>query len=103
MGKPISLEVHHIDGNGKNNSLDNLQLLCPNCHSQTENYKGKNVKKKKIDNKIITDEELIKALNQCDTIHQALRSVGLTEKGGNYARIYNLCLKNSNLAEKFLK
>lgn len=39
---PITLEsplhVHHIDGDATNNSEDNLQLLCPNCHSLTENY-----------------------------------------------------------------
>lgn len=40
LGKNITLQLHHIDGNPNNNSLDNLQLLCPNCHSQTENYCG---------------------------------------------------------------
>ncbi len=39
-GIPITLEVHHIDGNSDNNEEDNLQLLCPNCHSQTDNFKG---------------------------------------------------------------
>jgi transposase-like protein/RNA polymerase subunit RPABC4/transcription elongation factor Spt4 len=42
MGQVIILEVDHIDGNSENNSLENLRLLCPNCHSQTETYKGKN-------------------------------------------------------------
>ena len=37
LGKPIPLEVHHIDGNPLNNSQDNLQLLCCNCHSRTPN------------------------------------------------------------------
>ena len=32
-GKPLVMQLHHIDGNNKNNSLDNLQMLCPNCHS----------------------------------------------------------------------
>lgn len=36
------LEVHHKDGNYKNNNEDNLILLCPNCHSLTENYKALN-------------------------------------------------------------
>lgn len=44
MDNPISLELHHIDGNNKNNSLNNLQLLCPNCHALTDNYRGKNKK-----------------------------------------------------------
>lgn len=38
----VPLEIHHIDGNYENNSEDNLQLLCPNCHSLTETYKGAN-------------------------------------------------------------
>lgn len=41
--KNIPLEIEHIDGNYKNNSEDNLTLLCPNCHSLTSTYKGANV------------------------------------------------------------
>ena len=37
----IPLELHHVDGNPNNHNLSNLQLLCPNCHAQTENYRGK--------------------------------------------------------------
>ena len=42
----IPLEIHHKDFNRTNNDIDNLQLLCPNCHSFTDNYrgKGKNIK-----------------------------------------------------------
>ena len=36
------LEIHHIDGNHSNNTLKNLQLLCPNCHSLTPTYKSLN-------------------------------------------------------------
>lgn len=36
------LEVHHIDGNYKNNTITNLQLLCPNCHAITATYKSLN-------------------------------------------------------------
>ena len=39
---PINLTLHHIDGNSDNNIIDNLQLLCWNCHSHTENYGRKN-------------------------------------------------------------
>lgn len=42
-GEP-PLHVHHIDGDATNNSEDNLQLLCPNCHSLTENYGRLNAK-----------------------------------------------------------
>lgn len=41
-GKDISLELDHIDGDGTNNTLSNTRLICPNCHSQTPNYKFKN-------------------------------------------------------------
>ena len=40
----IPLEVHHIDGDYKNNKEENLQLLCPNCHSLTETHKSHNKK-----------------------------------------------------------
>jgi 5-methylcytosine-specific restriction endonuclease McrA len=41
MGKTISLELDHIDGIRYNHKLDNLRLLCPNCHSQTKTYRSK--------------------------------------------------------------
>lgn len=42
LGKRISLELDHIDGNRYNHSLENLRIICPNCHSQTPTYRGKN-------------------------------------------------------------
>ena len=44
-GLPAPLELEHKDGNHHNNSLDNLELLCPNCHAQTDTYRGKNKRK----------------------------------------------------------
>lgn len=44
MGVPIPLELDHIDGNGNNNSRENLKILCPNCHALTETYRGKNIR-----------------------------------------------------------
>ena len=40
--KPISCELDHIDGNSRNHRLANLRILCPNCHSFTSTYRGKN-------------------------------------------------------------
>ncbi|HWF75055.1 MAG TPA: helix-turn-helix domain-containing protein [Solirubrobacteraceae bacterium] len=41
-GRPLTLALHHVNGERHDNRLENLMLLCPNCHSQTENYAGRN-------------------------------------------------------------
>lgn len=45
LNNPISLQLHHKDGNHTNNKLDNLIILCPNCHTQTDSYGGKTSRK----------------------------------------------------------
>ena len=44
FGKPMSLELHHINGINNDNRLENLTFLCPNCHAITENYGNKKIK-----------------------------------------------------------
>lgn len=41
LGKPITLELEHIDGNTRNNDRDNIKALCPNCHAQTPTWRKK--------------------------------------------------------------
>jgi hypothetical protein len=45
--RPINLELEHINGNKYDNRLENLTILCPNCHAQTSTYKSKNKNKPK--------------------------------------------------------
>lgn len=97
-GQPIALEVHHIDGQDLNSDLNNLQLLCPNCHSLTDNYKGRNINSGLMK---ISDECFVNALNNSPNIRQALLSIGLTAKGDNYSRAYELIHKYQ--IEKFLQ
>jgi Zn finger protein HypA/HybF involved in hydrogenase expression len=65
QGMPLVIQLHHIDGNHHNNSLENLQMLCPNCHSQTHNFTGKNNKKslkKKTKHSIKDDKAFIEKM-----------------------------------------
>lgn len=58
--KPLTLQLDHINGDHSDNSIENLRILCPNCHSQTDNFCGKN-KKSHIKNKKIIEEKKLKA------------------------------------------
>ena len=83
-GKPITLELDHVNGDNKNHSLENIRLLCPNCHSQTPTWRGRNnTGKTKVSN-----EKLLEELKKTN-IRQALLNVGLAG-GGNYKRCKKL-------------
>jgi DNA invertase Pin-like site-specific DNA recombinase len=42
LGEPLNMQLHHKNGDGADNRIQNLQLLCANCHSQTDTYGGRN-------------------------------------------------------------
>jgi transposase-like protein len=44
-GRPLALQLHHRNGDGLDNRVENLTVLCANCHSQTENWGGRNVRR----------------------------------------------------------
>lgn len=46
QGHPIPLELDHINGDRHDNRLENLRLICPNCHALTDNYRGRNIGRK---------------------------------------------------------
>lgn len=85
--QPIPLELEHCDGNNKNNTKENLKLLCCNCHALTPTWRGRNINSGKVK---VSDEEMLTALKECSNIRQALQKVGLTPKGGNYTRAKKL-------------
>jgi len=85
--KPITLELDHIDGCNSNCKLENLRLLCPNCHSQTDTFRGRGINNSK---KKVTDEELVESLKNSKNIRRALFNVGLSPRGANYARAHHL-------------
>lgn len=95
MGKPLSLEIHHIDGDRYNNNLDNLQILCPNCHSLTENWRSRNQRGYSKSNPKVTNEEILKALEEYGNIFAALQSLGMAG-GANYKRVYDILKKKGS-------
>jgi predicted RNA-binding Zn-ribbon protein involved in translation (DUF1610 family) len=87
QGEPIVLELDHINGINIDNRLSNLRYLCPNCHSQTDTYCGRNKNSGKIK---VSDQTLLAAYEKCPNIRQALLEVGLAATGGNYGRLKKL-------------
>lgn len=87
LGQPINLEIHHINGDHSDNSLENLQILCPNCHSYTDTFCYKSKKE------TVKEEDFVLALQLNKTISQALKTLGLTPAGGNYTRARELIEK----------
>lgn len=93
--RPLKLQLDHIDGDRTNNKIDNLRLLCPNCHSQTSTYAGKNLKN---DGKTqVSDFDLLNALTNTENINSALNFLGLAISGPNYKRCYKLLGKKSDV------
>ncbi len=68
LGKPLSLHLHHLNGIHNDNRLSNLQILCPNCHFQTENFgtkgRGRILKKKCLSLPIEIQKEIMKAVSE---------------------------------------
>ena len=65
MDKSIVVQLHHINGDSTDNRLENLQMLCPNCHSQTENYCGNANSNKIIKHCAICGKEITKNAQHC--------------------------------------
>jgi Zn finger protein HypA/HybF involved in hydrogenase expression len=87
LGKPIVLELDHINGINNDHRIENVRFLCPNCHSQTENFRGRNKNTGQVK---VDDDTLKEALKSESSIRAALIKVGLSPKGGNYERCYKL-------------
>ena len=82
QGEPIALELEHKDGDNQNNSRDNLECLCPNCHATTDTWRGRNIKKNK--KRKVKKEDLVRAYLEEGNIKRALEKCNLAAKGDNY-------------------
>ena len=86
LGSKLTLELEHKDGNHFNNQRENLEFLCPNCHSQTASWRGRNQRR----NVKVDDACFIDALRSTENIRHALIKLGLTPRGNNYRRAHAL-------------
>ena len=84
--KPIPLELHHINGDNSDNTLSNLQIICPNCHALTDNYRGAN-QERVIYRAKLTVEEWRLAIESTSNRSQACLKLGIAAYGGNYQTI----------------
>lgn len=90
LDQPIALEINHIDGDNSNNDRSNLEALCPNCHSLTPTWRGRNVKSKKTNVKVSDELLLYKLIEFRWNMRQALLALNLSPKGSNYNRCHRL-------------
>jgi hypothetical protein len=89
----ITLEIDHIDGDPWNNKKENLRLLCPNCHSQTDTWK-----KGKINNRNILElnkEKIIDQIKNGKSLNKIFGEMNLNN-GGNY-KVLKKILKENNI------
>lgn len=95
-GKPIVLELDHRKG--RSERREDLWALCPNCHSQTENWRGRGTRRNSSGGKfkiVVSDDDLSRSLASSSTIRQALLSVGMCGEGHNYKRAKKLLEKKN--------
>lgn len=111
-GRPLTLQLDHINGVGNDNRLENLRFLCPNCHSQTETWGGRNVKypnkklekQKKIEENNRIWEERLSVIEKYDKtkwgwISQAVKETGLTKRQiENTCKHFDIEFRTKNIA-----
>lgn len=86
----ISFELDHINGASTDNRFENLRLLCPNCHSQTKNFRGRNINNGK---EKVPEERFVEILRGSKNIRRALLKLKLSPKGANYEKANYLIQK----------
>lgn len=90
-GKPLNLQIHHLDGNHKNNKEENLISVCPNCHSQTENYMAKN---KTAHVKFPSDDVVLEIWKSARSLKHCIELLGRSPTYQNYRKVREILDKN---------
>lgn len=81
--KPLTLQLDHIDGDHTNNKIENLRIMCPNCHTQTETHgKQKGIRKHRHLGDITADEIKLHA-DGCTTVTELCNALGLNKNSSS--------------------
>ena len=90
LGAPITLELEHKDGNRANNTRSNLEGLCPNCHSLTKTWRGRNNASCANQTHETIDTKIIELLIKDYSITETLNSLNILQSSGNIRRAKRL-------------
>ena len=103
-GKSLALELHHIDGNHWNIDISNIELLCPNCHSQTSNFTSKNGnggwKKDIIEADVIDALKKACSLGNAMAIYNECHDIKLPGTSTVYRLFSKVCKDNNIMFER---
>jgi Zn finger protein HypA/HybF involved in hydrogenase expression len=89
-GKELILHLDHIDGNSYNNKRDNLRMLCPNCHSQTSSYCGKNRT-----NMNLSDADYLENIPKYNNVGEMMKALNRRPQGHHYRKVAELMEKHN--------
>ena len=84
MEHTLTLEIDHINGDNKDDRRENMVALCPNCHSITPTWRGRNKAKKR---EKLSGLEIYELYLELGSIGEVLSHMGMATKGNNYSRI----------------
>lgn len=68
-GNELCIELDHINGKSNDDRIENLRMLCPNCHSQTDTFKGKNRGKHKLAKQCKCGKSISPRSKRCQECH----------------------------------
>jgi Zn finger protein HypA/HybF involved in hydrogenase expression len=92
MGTKIPIQVDHINGDHFDNRIENLRFICPNCHAQTDNYAGKNIKrdtiaKHKVPKFCECGQKIHYQSSNCNTCAKQVRKLNIMREKPSYEQL----------------